>query len=64
LNNMARHRDEDKLKVWLHRAQIPIGVAGLALGIYEVVAGYVVFGIFIAVIACSAAGIAIARLRG
>jgi hypothetical protein len=60
---MEGRQDEDRVKVWLHRAQIPIGLAGLVLGIYEALTGYLVFGIFVAVIACSAAAIAVSRLR-
>jgi hypothetical protein len=60
---MEPHRNDDKLKVWVHRAQIPLGVAGLALGVFEVVEGYLVLGIFVAVIATSAAAIAVSRLR-
>jgi hypothetical protein len=60
---MEPHRDEDRVRVWVHRSQIPIGVAGLALGVYQVVAGDVVLGIFVAAIACSAAAIGVARLR-
>jgi hypothetical protein len=60
---MEGRQDDDRGKVWLHRAQIPIGLAGLILGTYEALTGYLVVGILVAVIACSAAAIAVSRLH-
>jgi hypothetical protein len=49
---------------WVRRAQVPIGVAGVALGIYEAATGELALGILVAGIACTAALLAISRLRG
>jgi hypothetical protein len=62
-SDVTRRRSDDKVLVWVHRAQIPIGIAGVVLGVYEVLAGYVLVGIVVVVLACTAATIAISRLR-
>jgi hypothetical protein len=54
---------DDRAKLWLHRAQIPIGLTGIVLGIYEAATGYILVGIIVAAIAALAATVAVSRLR-
>ena len=59
----SRRRDGDLVWLWVQRAQVPIGIAALAVGAYDIATGFVVLGLIVITVGVTAAALAVSRLR-